>query len=239
MRTQGCNVPAAPLFYMTKTIGYCRVSLDKQAERGLSLEAQREKLQAYSKVYDLELVEIIVDAGQSAKSLDRPGLQKALKLLRAKKSQALVVAKLDRLTRSVRDLGELLEEHFAPGKSDLMAVDMQIDTRTAAGRMILNILTSIGQWERETIGERTSAVMQLKKSRGEFTGGAVPFGYKLGPDGKLLTNPVEQKAIAEALRLRVEGLSLRAIAAKLAPQVGRRLGPAQIMRLLRFSGPPL
>src|SRR2546430_8457594 len=89
----------------TRAIGYIRVSTDKQAEHGVSLDAQQAKLAAYAALYDLTLVEVIVDAGVSAKTLDRPGLQRALAMLRKGQVTALLVAKLDRLTRSVEDLG--------------------------------------------------------------------------------------------------------------------------------------
>ncbi len=221
----------------TRTVAYLRVSTDKQADRGVSLDAQREKVHAYAKLYDLDLVDVIVDAGQSAKTLDRPGLQRALGMLRAKEAQALLVVKLDRLTRSVRDLGDLLETYFAPGKSDLLAVDMQIDTRTPGGRMMLNILASVSQWEREIIGERTATALRHKAAQGEFTGGAAPYGFRLADDGEHLA-PVEgeQAAVAEARSLRARGLSLRAIAEALwekgiGSRVGRPLAPAQIARM--------
>src|SRR5579872_5990046 len=100
----------------TKTIAYLRVSTEKQADRGVSLDAQRVKAAAYAELYDLELVETIVDAGESAKSLDRPGLQRALAMLKGGAADALLVVKLDRLTRSVADIGTLVETYFAPGK---------------------------------------------------------------------------------------------------------------------------
>jgi len=126
----------------TKVLGYVRVSTEEQAERGVSLDAQRAKLEAYATLYDLELVEVIVDAGVSAKSFDRPGLQHALSLLRKGKTQALLVAKLDRLTRSMRDLGTLVEEELVKGKWALLSVAEQLDTRTAPGRLVLNIATT-------------------------------------------------------------------------------------------------
>src|ERR1700730_5734959 len=118
---------------MTRTIAYLRVSTDKQADRGVSLDAQRAKVAAYAELYDLELLEVIIDAGESAKSLDRPGLQRALGMLKAGEAEALLVVKLDRLTRSVVDLGTLVERYFAPGKVALLSVGEQIDTRSAAG----------------------------------------------------------------------------------------------------------
>ena len=113
----------------TKTIAYLRVSTEKQADRGVSLDAQRAKLKGYAELYELDLVEIIVDAGESAKTLDRPGLQRALRMLKAGEAEALLVVKLDRLTRSVVDLGTLVERYFAPGKAALHArvVDERVD----------------------------------------------------------------------------------------------------------------
>ncbi len=89
----------------TRVVGYARVSTEDQAREGVSLAAQRAKLEAYATALDLELVAVREDAGVSAKTLDRPGLRAALEDLRAGRADALLVPKLDRLTRSVRDLG--------------------------------------------------------------------------------------------------------------------------------------
>ena len=201
----------------TKTIAYLRVSTDKQADKGVSLEAQQDKAKAYAGLYDLDLVEVIVDAGESAKSLDRPGLQRALAMLKTGQADALLVVKLDRLTRSVVDLGKLIETYFAPGKAALMSVGEQIDTRSAAGRLVLNILASVSQWERETIGERTSAAMQHKQAKGEYIGGHAPYGFDL-VNGELIEDEAEQEVIQKAKAYQVEGLSLRKIAAELDKQ---------------------
>src|SRR5215831_17502980 len=156
----------------TRAVAYLRVSTEKQADKGVSLNAQRAKVVAYAQLYELELVDVVIDAGASAKTLDRPGLQRALEMLRAGQAEAFLVAKLDRLTRSVVHLGQLVEDYFAKDKWALLSVGEQIDTRSAAGRLVLNVLASVSQWEREAIGERTSAAMQHKASVGEYTGGA-------------------------------------------------------------------
>src|ERR1700685_2734689 len=91
-----------------QTVGYVRVSTDKQAERGCSLEAHAEKIRAMALVQGAELSDIIVESGESAKSLNRPGMAKLVALVDAGKVNAGIVAKLDRLTRSVKDLCELL-----------------------------------------------------------------------------------------------------------------------------------
>ena len=228
--------PTMTLVSRTRTVAYLRVSTDKQADRGVSLDAQRAKVAAYAELYDLELVEVIVDAGASAKTLDRPGLARALGMLRKGDAEALLVVKLDRLTRSVRDLGELVERHFAPGKAALLSVSEQIDTRSAAGRLVLNVLASVSQWEREAIGERTAAAMQHKAACGEFTGGEAPYGWS-AIDGRLEPLPVEQTVIAEARRLRAAGLSLRTIARELdaagmRSRAGRAFAAVQVQRML-------
>ena len=222
----------------TKTVAYLRVSSKDQAESGLSLPAQAEKVAAYAQLYDLELVATEVDAGLSAKSLERPALQRALRRLRSGRASALLVVKLDRLTRSVRDLGALVDKYFAGDRCSLMSVGEQIDTRTAAGRLVLNVLASVAQWEREATGERTSAVLQHKAAQGEYTGGEVPYGFRLGPDGvHLEPQAEEQRVIALAHAFRQQGLSLRAIARELGrcgfvPPRGQAFHATQIRRML-------
>jgi DNA invertase Pin-like site-specific DNA recombinase len=193
-----------------KVMGYIRVSTDGQEASGLGLTDQTEKIRAYCSLYDLELVEIHKDAA-SGKNLLRSGLQDALSALRRGEAEGLVVAKLDRLTRSVRDMGGLLDEYFRDA-FDLFVVAEQIDTRTASGRFVLNLLTSVAEWERETIGERTRAALTVKKSKGEKLGGKVPFGFNVTEDGRLVENPEEQATMTKILNLRAKGYSFQRIA---------------------------
>jgi site-specific DNA recombinase len=218
-----------------KAIAYLRVSTEDQAAKGVSLEAQRAKIEAYAKLYDLELVAVLEDAGASGKSLDRPGLRQALVMLASGEAKALIVMKLDRLTRSVRDLGLLLERDFASGKAALLSVGEQIDTRSAAGRLVLNVLASVAQWEREAIGERTAAALAHKKAKGERVGG-VPYGYRAA-GCTLETVPAEQAVIVQARELRAAGLSLRQVCDQLAARghlsrTGRPFAPVQVQRML-------
>jgi site-specific DNA recombinase len=220
----------------TRAIAYLRVSTDKQADTGVSLDAQRAKVEAYAALYDLDLVRVEVDAGASAKSLDRPALGRALASLAAGEAEALLVVKLDRLTRSVRDLGDLVDLSNRQGWG-LLSVSEQLDTRTAAGRMVLNILAAVSQWEREAIGERTAAVMAHKRDNDEYTGGKVPYGWRLAADGASLeADPAEQAAISAALELRAAGMSLRRVGAELAargvlPRSGSGWAATQVKRL--------
>ncbi len=232
----------------TRAVAYLRVSTDKQADHGVGLDEQRAKVTAYAALYDLDIVEVIVDAGASAKTLEREGLARALGMLRSGAAVALLVAKLDRLTRSVRDLGELVEQYFAGGNLALLSVSEQIDTRSAGGRMMLNVLTVISQWEREVIGERTATAIRHKQSQGEYIGGAAPYGYRIaraslflleneGAPIRVEPEPAEQVVIAEARRLRTAGLPLRAIARELEAQghlsrSGTTFQPEQVSRMV-------
>lgn len=199
----------------TKAVAYIRVSTDKQADYGVSLEAQKAKVEAYASLYELDLVAIEVDSGLSAKTLDRPGLQRALSAVAKGQAAALVVAKLDRLTRSVRDLGTLVDACTREGWA-LLSVAEQVDTRTPAGRLVLNVLASVAQWEREEIGARTAAAMAHKRACREYTGGQAPYGWTVAADGRTLeAHHAEQEVIQAARELEAAGLSLRKVAAAL------------------------
>lgn len=208
-----------------KVVGYVRVSTEHQADGGVSLAAQRAKLEAYAVAMDLDLVGIIEDAGASAKTLKRPGLQRALAMLEAGEADGLLVAKLDRLTRSVRDLGDLSERFFA-SRFSLLSVSDSIDTRTAAGRLVLNVLTSVAQWERETTVERTIDALSHLKGGGVRLGGEA-LGWartsEIGADGRrvIRDDGEEAETVERILALRGEGHALRAIAAQLIAE-GRR-----------------
>jgi site-specific DNA recombinase len=197
-----------------KAIGYARVSTDKQADFGVSLDAQSEKVRAMAVVQGAELVDMIVDAGESAKSLNRPGMARLLSLVDAGAVDTVIIAKLDRLTRSVKDLAELLERFTRRGVS-LVSVADALDTRSAAGRLVLNIMVSVSQLEREAIGERTRDAMQHKRANGERVG-TVPFGYRTAADGvRLESNTAEQGILATMRELRAAGHSTRQISAEL------------------------
>lgn len=231
--------PSRPVDAPRRVIGYLRVSTTGQAEHGVSLDAQRAKVEGYAALYGLELVAVLVDGGASASTLDRPELARALSMLRTGEADALLVAKLDRLTRSVRDLGDLVDTCNREGWA-LLSVADQLDTASAAGRLVMNILASVGQWEREAIGERTRDALRAKAGRGELVG-SVPYGFRLAEDGKnLLPEPAEQAALEQARELRASGLSLRAVAAELdrlgfVSRAGSRFHAKQVSRMVAHA----
>ena len=141
-------------------------------------------------------------------------MERLLSLVDAGAVDVVIIAKLDRLTRSVKDLAVLLERFTRRGVS-LVSVAESLDTGSAAGRLVLNIMVSVSQWERESTGERTRTAMQFKKSNGERVG-AVPFGYRLASDGiHLEAESGEQAVIATIRALHQNGHTTRRIAEQL------------------------
>jgi len=232
-------LPASP---KTRVLGYVRVSTEQQADTGLSLDAQRTKIAAYAVAMDLDLIDVIEDAGFSAKTLARPGLQAALARLESKEADGLVIAKLDRLTRSVRDLGDLVDRYFT-NRFSLLSLADSIDTRTASGRLILHVLGAVSQWEREATGERTRDALAQLRASGARLGGAA-YGWRhgdaKGEHGRRLFEDVrgELATISRIRELHKQGLSIRAIAAALEAEghptkLGGRWHPTMVHRLLR------
>jgi site-specific DNA recombinase len=196
-----------------RVVGYVRVSTEKQAEGGISLDAQTAKIRAMAVVKGVEVADILVDAGASAKSLGRPEMTRLLALIDARAVTTVIVAKLDRLTRSIRDLSDLLDRFERRGVS-LVSVAESLDTRSSAGRLVIHILGSVAQWEREAIGERTREALQHKKAQGQRVG-TLPFGFQLVKDSTthLEPAPVEQRLLARFQALRAAGKTYEQIAA--------------------------
>src|SRR5579883_2662328 len=184
-----------------RAVGYVRVSTEQQAQEGVSLDAQRSRIRAHCVSQRIKLVDLITDDGYSAKSLDRPGLRAALRMLTDGKADAIVVVKLDRITRSVRDLGDLCDTYFREGLPYyLLSVSDAIDTRSAGGKLILNVLMSVAQWEREASGERTREALAELRRQG-VTLGSAPYGWRYSDSvdthGRryLVEVPAEQRGI--------------------------------------------
>jgi site-specific DNA recombinase len=196
-----------------KAIGYVRVSTEDQAREGVSIENQIEKIKAYAVVKDLELVDIIEDAGKSGKDLEREGMRKALEALESGEASSLIVYKLDRLTRSTKDLLNLVYDLFIPSDIALHSISENLDTTTANGRFFLTMLGGIATWERETISERTKDALAHKKVNGQWVG-RIPFGFKI-ENHRLVEEPAQMLLIQKAKRMKRSGKSFRTIAATL------------------------
>ena len=196
---------------MQKAIGYIRVSTQGQADEGVSLEAQRAKIEAWCNLNDAELVAVCEDAGVSGASMNgRDGLHAALKA--TTKGMALVCYSISRIARSTRDMLEIAERLDAKG-ADLVSVTEKIDTTTAAGRMVFKMLAVLADFERDQIGERTKMALAHKRNMGEVYA-ATPFGFD-AIDGRLVEVKKEAMVIADILRMREAGSSLAEIAESL------------------------
>lgn len=216
-----------------KAIGYIRVSTVEQSNEGVSLENQTEKIKQYCKLNDLELTWIIKDAGKSGKNCNRPGLKSLLQ--RLDKIDCVVVYKLDRLSRKVKDTLELIEQFEQAGVT-FHSINEKIDTKSAMGRFFLNIVASLAQMERDLISERTIDALKHKKANNKRFG-QVPYGWKLKADGETLErNLNEQKAIKLIEALKGKGLSLRQICHELTTQGftphGKKWHPQTIKNIL-------
>ena len=196
------------------TIGYARVSTEDQAKEGVSLDNHKSKIKAYCQLKDLDLAEIVEDAGISAKNLKRPGVQRVLKLARTKQVDAIVVYKLDRIFRSTVDALETTKAFDKWGVS-FHSIEETLDTRSAMGRFFFTLTAALAEMERRLIGERTKAALAHKRSRNEKTGGETPYGYDLTPAGILIDNEIEQRVIRIIRKLHGQGFSLRRICSEL------------------------
>ena len=193
---------------MQKVICYIRVSTQGQADKGVSLEAQRAKIEAWCNLNDGELVAVFEDAGISGGGMaKRDGLQDALKA--TTKGMALVAYSISRLARNTRDMLDIAERLEKKG-ADLVSLSERIDTTTASGRMIFRMLAVLAEFEKEQIGERTRMALAHKKANGEAYCGA-PFGFD-AIAGRLVAVKKESAIVADILKLRESGASLADIA---------------------------
>lgn len=152
-----------------RAIGYVRVSTDEQGESGAGMDAQKTVIQAEvaRRGWDFETMYGDVASGKSLRKRDDLG--RALRTLAEGEADVLVVAKLDRLSRSVLDFANLMEKAGKEGWS-LVVLDLGVDTTTPNGELIANIMIALAQWERRIIGERTRAALQAVQARGTRVG---------------------------------------------------------------------
>lgn len=191
----------------TGVVIYTRVSTDEQAASGLSLEVQRARCLDYARALGLDVLAVHEDAGRSGRSLQRPGVQAAIAAAIEHRAALLVYA-LDRLTRSVRDLGALLDE-VEGGAFELVSVTDNLNTSTAAGRLVVHVLGAVAQWQREAGNERVRDALAHARESGARLG-VLPLGLKRGSErdahGRLVVEPDERGA---ELRARILELATR------------------------------
>jgi len=208
----------------TKTVR-CAVYTRKSTDEGLnqdfnSLDAQRESGEAYIRSQAGEgwtlLPEQYDDGGYTGANMERPALRRLLADVKAGKVDCVVVYKVDRLTRSLFDFARIVEVLDKQGVS-FVAVTQQFNTTTSLGRLTLNILLSFAQFEREIISERTRDKQIAARRKGKWTGGHLPLGYDLDPEGgRLVVNGDEAVRVRQIFEWYLEGQTVFGIVAKCA-----------------------
>ena len=172
---------------------YVRVSTERQAVEGESLDEQEERLREFCRVRNWKVVKVYREEGKSAKDTNRPAFKELLKGIENGLIDTLVVKKLDRLSRSIIDFEKIynfLQSHHV----DLVSLHENFDTTTAIGRAVVRIVMVFAQLEREQTAERTLDVMEHRAKEGLWNGGYPPLGYDL-KDGKLVVNSKEAKVV--------------------------------------------
>ena len=218
---------------------YTRVSTEDQTH-GASLDAQRESCESYLKAHGFPW-QHVQDAGISAKDLNRPGIQKVLRLAENKKIAGILVWKLDRLTRRLRDMLDIVDLCKASGVS-LASIQERIDTSGPMGQFQLSIMGAFAQLEREQIAERVRLSCRHRMAQGLFTGGLVPAGMQayIGEDGKrrIRRDPETAPIIESLWQKALKGESIGALTrylqtTNIVPQRGGKWGTSGVSQLLK------
>jgi site-specific DNA recombinase len=196
-----------------RVVGYIRVSTDEQAQEGVSRDNQRKRIEAFCVAKDWELVDVYQDAGKSGKDLNRDGVQELIRDCGGGKFEAVVVYKVDRITRRQRDLWHLIDDVFEPNSVGFVSVNEPFDTTSAIGKACLGMIGVFAQLERDLIAERTRDALKYKKEKGDYLG-TVPLGFDI-VDGELREREDELAVVRYAKKLRREGYSLGRVAGML------------------------
>ena len=180
-----------------RAAGYVRVSTEEQAREGYGLAAQEQAVRAYCRAQGWDLLEIYADAGRSGKSTrGREALTRLLTDAGDRQFERVIFLKLDRLARNLRDLLDICD-HLEALEVGIVSIQESIDTGTASGRMVRNIMGSLAEFERELIVERIKAGLAEKARQGELVG-PVPVGYQRGDGGTIVPDPATGPLIAAA-----------------------------------------
>jgi DNA invertase Pin-like site-specific DNA recombinase len=207
-------------------LAYVRVSTDEQRSSGAGLAAQRAAILAECERRGWHLTDVIEDAGYSAKDLKRPGVRAALDVLREGGADALVVAKLDRLSRSMLDFASIMAAAQKQGWG-MIALDCAVDTTTPAGEAMANVLATFAQFERRLISQRTKDALAIKKAQG------VRLGRPRQLPEEVVQRVVAERSAGKTMSSIAQGLNEDAIA---TAQGGRMWYASTVQAVLRSAG---
>lgn len=198
---------------MGKTALYIRVSTDAQFEEGYSVDAQKEKLEQYCKLKDITDYEFYVDGGWSGSNIERPEMKRMITDIKNREISAVIVYKLDRLSRSQKDTVFLLEDIFNPNECNFISLNENFDTTTPYGKAMIGILSVFAQLERENIRERTRMGMYERVKSGLWMGGGrIPFGYDYDKNKNVLVPNSHAEDVKKIYDLYLQGYSTTQLA---------------------------
>lgn len=196
-----------------KTALYIRVSTDAQYEEGYSVDAQKQKLEQYCRLKDITDYEFYIDGGWSGSNIDRPEIKRMIDEIIGGSVGAVIVYKLDRLSRSQKDTIFLLEEVFNPYNCSFVSLNENFDTTTPYGKAMIGILSVFAQLERENIKERTRMGMYERVRSGYWMGGGkVPFGYDYDANRDILVPNEHAEDVRQIFDLYLQGYSTTQLA---------------------------
>lgn len=198
-----------------KLVGYVRVSTDGQ-EDNTSLASQQERIECYCKAFDHELVKVFVEVGSGKDMKNRPEFNKAMEMVK-NEADGIVSLKLDRIARNCRDVLTLVEDVLQPNNKALVLLDLNVDTSTPTGKMILTMMAAVAELERAQINERTQGGRKAKADKGGYAYGSPKFGQSSN-DGELVENEDETKIIDIIRKHHKSGKKANAIAKYLNTQ---------------------
>lgn len=185
-----------------------------QRDEGISLEMQEKRLSELCSVNGYESGAVFVETMSGGRADNRPELQKAIAAT-CKWRGVLMIYSLSRLARSVKDTIAIAERLEKSG-ANLVSLSERIDTTSAIGKMVFRLLSTLNEFERDQLAERTAQAMSHLRRSNRRISSRIPLGYDLAPDGiTLLLNPEEQKIVARICTWRRDGMTMDAIAESL------------------------
>jgi site-specific DNA recombinase len=205
----GTNTETAP----ARAAGYVRVSQERNARNGYGLGAQETEVRHYAEYKKFEGIRFYREAGISGYERERPELERLLADAKAGKLDVVVFPSIDRAGRSVKDIIEI-DAVLREAGVDVVFLREGIDTSTPTGELYRNIMAAVAQFEGKLIYERMSKGKRRKAAEGGYTGGWLPYGYRL-ENGHAVVVPKEAKVLEQMFRWRAEGRTLEAICEQL------------------------
>jgi putative DNA-invertase from lambdoid prophage Rac len=216
--------------------GYARVSTERQADEGVSLDEQIRRIEGRALEQGWQILEVFIERGVSGSVPlgDRPEGARLLSALQP--GDTVIAAKLDRMFRSALDALNVIRD-FQRQRISLWMLDLGGDVSgDGIAKLVLTILVAFAEFERERIGERIRDAKRHQRRSGQYLGGDRPFGWRIGEDGILIEDKVEQRALVDMKEMRDTGNSFRTIAAQIKQTHGIQISHQGVKRVLGRSG---